>query len=237
VPHGTAEPAQQSSITIPTIVALVLAIAAIDVAIRAIDAELIENTFRVVAVVALLFWARRFARLSWTDLGCARADVGAGLRLGALVALAIGVVMAVLVLVPESSSYFEDSAVAHDSTGQRVLEPLVYIPIGTVLFEELIFRGVLLGVLLRGVASHGVAILASAVIFGLWHLPNALGDASGHGLVGGAGIVTGTIAATTVAGVLFAYLRVRSGSLVAPVLAHVATNSFAYIGAVIAIER
>jgi membrane protease YdiL (CAAX protease family) len=43
--------------------------------------------------------------------------------------------------------------------------------------------------------------------------------------------VLGTIAATTAAGIVFALLRLRSGSLLAPVLAHVATNSFAYLGA------
>ena len=47
--------------------------------------------------------------------------------------------------------------------------------------------------------------------------------------------MVGTIAVTTVAGVLFAWLRLRSGSLVAPILAHIATNSFAYVGALVAL--
>jgi membrane protease YdiL (CAAX protease family) len=36
--------------------------------------------------------------------------------------------------------------------------------------------------------------------------------------------------------VLFAYLRLRSASLAAPVLAHAATNCFAYIGAVVVLH-
>ena len=73
-------------------------------------------------------------------------------------------------------------------------------------------------------------------LFGLWHLHAALGDAKGDGLAAALGTVIGTIAVTTVAGALFAYLRLRSGSLAAPVLAHCATNSFAYVGAVIVLH-
>ena len=38
----------------------------------------------------------------------------------------------------------------------------------------------------------------------------------------------GTVLATTVAGVGFGWLRVKSGSLLAPVLAHLATNSLTF---------
>ena len=55
------------------------------------------------------------------------------------------VVIVVLVAVPGTRSYFDDSSVAADSTAQRVLQPLLFIPLGTVVFEEVIFRGVLLG--------------------------------------------------------------------------------------------
>ena len=34
---------------------------------------------------------------------------------------------------------------------------------------------------------------------------------------------------------VFAWLRLRSGSLVAPIFAHIATNSFAYVGALVAL--
>ena len=71
-----------------------------------------------------------------------------------------------------------------------------------------------------------------ALLFGLWHLPPALRDASDKGAAGAVGVVVGTIAVTTVAGAAFAWLRLRSGSLVAPMMAHLATNSFAYAAAV-----
>jgi membrane protease YdiL (CAAX protease family) len=183
-----------------------------------------------------IVWARRFAGLTWTELGLGRAEVGAGLRLGGWIALVIAAAIMLLVVVPATRSFFEDNAVAADSVTHRVLMPFVIIPVGTALFEEIIFRGVLLGVLLR-VSTARTAIVASSVLFGLWHLPPALHDASGDGALKAIGIVVGTIAVTTGAGLLFAHLRLRSGSLAAPVLAHAATNSFAYIGALVSLRH
>ena len=45
------------------------------------------------------------------------------------------------------------------------------------------------------------------------------------------GVVVGTLAVTTVAGAAFGWLRLRSGSVIAPMMAHLATNSFAYVAA------
>ena len=58
------------------------------------------------------------------------------------------------------------------------------------------------------------------------------GDHGDNPAVGGASaspvgrllVVAGAVGVTFVAGLLFAWLRLRSGSLLAPVLAHVATN-------------
>lgn len=218
-----------------TVVGLILAIAATDVVATRLEPPHSDAVLKLAIVIGFLVWARRFAGLSWEELGLARANLGAGLRVGAVAALIVAAAIVVLVAVPGSRSYFESNRVAADSTAQRVLEPLVFIPIGTVVFEETIFRGVLLGVLLRW-GTRRRAVVVTSVVFGLWHLPPALSDASGKGAIEAAGVVVGTIAITTVAGVLFAWLRLRSGSLVAPIFGHIATNSFAYVGALIALQ-
>lgn len=215
-----------------TVVGLVVAIAVTDIVANALTAEPARVPVKVGILCCFIVWARRFAGLSWTELGLGRAEVGAGLRLGGWIALVIAAATVLLVGIPVTRSFFEDSGVAVDSMTRRVLMPLVIIPVGTALFEEIIFRGVLLGVLLR-VSKRRAAILASSVLFGLWHLLPALHDASGEGAVEALGIVVGTIAVTTCAGLLFAHLRLRSRSLAAPVLAHAAINGFAYIGAVV----
>lgn len=83
---------------------------------------------------------------------------------------------------------------------------LFRIPVGTVLTEELMFRGVL----------HAASPALSPIFFGLWHIhpARAAGDT-----------VIGTVLATTAAGVVFSWLRARSGSVLAPALLHYFLNA------------
>ena len=213
-----------------TVVGVVAAIAATDIVANVLAPEDAKVPLKLAIAAAFAAWARWSVDLSWDELGLGRTHVRNGLRYGALALLAIGVVIAVLVAVPGTRSYFDNSSVAADSTAQRVLQPLLFIPLGTVVFEEVIFRGVLLAVLQR-VWSRTSSLVVSSVCFGLWHLPPALRDTSDKGTATAVGIVVGTIAVTTVAGAGFAWLRLRSGSLIAPMMAHFATNSLAYAAA------
>lgn len=88
--------------------------------------------------------------------------------------------------------------------------------------EELIYRGALLVVGYR-LLQAGRAEATVAVGFGLWHTGNALGESNDIDLVR-VGILVGTIAFTTVGGLLFGWLRHRTGSLLGPTLGHIATN-------------
>jgi membrane protease YdiL (CAAX protease family) len=66
------------------------------------------------------------------------------------------------------------------------------------------------------------------LLFGLWHVPPVWNTANGS-TVARIGAAIATVIATTVAGVVFCWLRLRSRSLVAPMLAHVATNSVTFV--------
>jgi membrane protease YdiL (CAAX protease family) len=216
-----------------TVAGLVVAIAITDVVANVVLPDAVKLPVKLAVAAAYLIWARRAAGMSWRELGLGRSDLGSGLRWG-LAALAV-VAAAVVLLAALSQSSFEDGSVADDSTATRVLEPLVLIPLGTVVFEEVIFRGVLLAALLR-VTRSGIAIGLAALVFGLWHIPPALSDAAGDGFWGGLGIVVGTVGFTTFAGLLFGWLRLRSGSLLAPALAHLGSNGIAYIAAVVVLQ-
>lgn len=87
----------------------------------------------------------------------------------------------------------------------------VRIPLGTVVCEELIFRSALDGVG-TGVFGRVGSSIAGSVVFGIWHLPVARGRLS-------------TLVATGLGGVLFGYLRHRSGSVIAPALLHYSLNA------------
>ena len=104
----------------------------------------------------------------------------------------------------------------------------------TAIPEEFAFRGVLLGSALKRWGPRRASLVTS-VLFGLWHIAPTLhtmsdnhvfrGEASS--VAGQVLLVLGAIVVTFVAGLVFCWLRLRSGSLVAPVMAHVATNGLA----------
>ena len=151
---------------------------------------------------------------------------------------AVGVVFAAGAALPMTRGAFRD---ARYELGweHAVLTAFVLIPLGTVLFEEVAFRGVLWGLLRRGHRTW-VATVISSVLFGLWHvLPSlglaadnqAIGSAVGKGTSGQAISVLGTVLFTGLAGVVFCELRRRSGSLLASAGLHWATNGLGVLAA------
>jgi membrane protease YdiL (CAAX protease family) len=91
---------------------------------------------------------------------------------------------------------------------------LLAIPLGTVWAEEASYRGGLGHLAAEAFGPTRGRLLQSAA-FGLSHIADA--RAAGEP-------VLGTVVTTGVAGWMFAWLAERSGSLVAPMLAHLATN-------------
>jgi membrane protease YdiL (CAAX protease family) len=125
--------------------------------------------------------------------------------------------------------------------GPRTLlyKTLVNVPLGTVLFEELAFRGVGLALLDQWLGIWQ-AVLVSSLLFGLWHiLPSlvmhdangAVGDLLGGGIWGRIQSVLFTVAGTAVAGLVFCALRIYSDSLLTPMALHWAINGLGFIAA------
>ncbi|MGR6964639.1 CPBP family intramembrane glutamic endopeptidase [Geodermatophilus sp. URMC 61] len=187
-----------------------------------------------VAATAVLLAAARAAGLSWAELGFDRRRLAAGARWGgacvAVVAAGYGTALAVPVLRP----LLGDARAADLDGGELAGQTLVRIPLGTVLWEEVAFRGVLLAALGRLLSRRG-ATGTSAALFGLWHVRPTLGALAANDLAGGPLARTGAVLlaclGTAAAGVLFAELRLRSGSLLAPALLHLATNSLGLLAA------
>jgi membrane protease YdiL (CAAX protease family) len=144
------------------------------------------------------------------------------------------VLLLVAALVPVLRPLLGDARVAGLGAGELAGQVLVRIPLGTVLWEEVAFRGVLLAALGRLRSLRG-ATGASAVLFGLWHVRPALGALAANDLAAGPLARTGAVVlaclGTAAAGVLFAELRLRSGSLLAPALLHLAMNCLGVLAA------
>ncbi|MDQ3570618.1 MAG: CPBP family intramembrane metalloprotease [Actinomycetota bacterium] len=183
------------------------------------------------AVAAVLLGIARASGISWAELGLGRSSVGRGAALGVAAFILVAVALVVAALVPATRTLFVDQRVARLTGAAVAYQALVRIPLGTVVLEEVAFRGVLLALLGR-VTSTGAAVAWSSAIFGLWHVVPTVEALRANRLAPSAAAVAAAIVATAGAGVVFCWLRLRSGSLVAPALAHVGTNSVALIVAV-----
>jgi uncharacterized protein len=186
----------------------------------------------------LLAWAR-LDGLSWSALGLGRERLASGCRwgLGAIGVVAGGYVVGVLL--PPARPAFQD--VRYDLPLDAALRTaFVVIPFGTVVLEELAFRSVLWAFLSRHLRERTVLLTTSAV-FGFWHViparrtgesNRAVSEAVGEG--GSAAVVVGTVALTTIGGLVFGELRRRSGSVLASAGAHWATNALGVLFGLVA---
>lgn len=187
-------------------------------------------------VVAGLIVIARLAGLSWRDLGLGPGTWRRGLRWAGVLIAVVGLVLAVGAALPLTREAFRDTRYRLDWE-HALLTALVYIPIGTVLVEEVAFRGVLWA-LLRRVRGTATATIVSSALFGLWHVLPSLGLSKdneaisgtvGRGRSGEFVTVLATVLFTALSGVIFCELRRRSGSLLAPAGLHWATNALSVL--------
>ncbi len=188
------------------------------------------------ACVAGLTAVARLAGLSWNDLGLGPGTWRPGIKWAAAAIAAVGLVLAVGAALPVTREVFRDARYRLGG-GSALLTALVLIPVGTVLVEEVAFRGVLWG-LLRRIRGTGTATVVSSALFGLWHVLPSLGLATDNEAIGGtvgrgrsaqAATVLATVLFTALAGVVFCELRRRSGSVLASAGLHWATNALSVL--------
>lgn len=123
------------------------------------------------------------------------------------------------------------------SPGSLLLRGLVLIPLGTVLAEELAFRGVLHGRSVRSLPVRA-ALGVSAVAFGLWHLTVALGPSAiplPPTLQWTSALAV--LAVTVAGGLALGWLRHRTGSVLAPIGLHLGTNAVGLVAAGVALAH
>ncbi|MCA2320897.1 CPBP family intramembrane metalloprotease [Mycobacterium intracellulare] len=156
-------------------------------------------------------------------LGLGPPRLWAGLRLGSAVAFSAASTVAATTRLPpvrQSMAVREPPASAPDWL-------LVRIPVGTVWSEESAFRGALATASSAAFGRRGGRVL-QATAFGLSHIPDA--RATGEP-------VAATVLVTGIGGWLFGWLADRTGSLAAPMLAHLAINEAGAIAVLAARSR
>ena len=165
--------------------------------------------------------------LTASDLGLRRDRLRAGLRMGSAAAAPVVAALGLAAVTPATRPLLEDQRIAGLDRRQLAYDVLLRIPVGTVAWEEIAFRGVLRAALRRVLAEPAATAVGSAV-FGLWHIRPTAEALAVNRLAADRGariLAVTTVAAWTAgAGALMCVLRERSGSLAAPVLLHLATN-------------
>ena len=165
--------------------------------------------------------------LTATDIGLGHKELRPGLRLGSRLAAAAAGGWVLIAAAPATRPALRDERIAGLSGRSVAYQVMVRIPLGTVLWEETAFRGILQAALWR-VMPGAAAIAVTNGVFGIWHVRPTAAALRVNGLAAGPGrtvaAVGSGVAVTAAGGVLLSWLRVRSGSLAAPVLLHLATN-------------
>ncbi|WP_327112492.1 CPBP family intramembrane metalloprotease [Nocardia sp. NBC_01730] len=191
-----------------------------------------------IAAVALLALVRRRG-LGWSELGLSPQHWRRGSRYALGTVAVVLAAVAIGAALPATQPFF--LADRYATISGALIASMIVIPLQTVIPEELAFRGVLHGTLDRAYGARGV-FAAGSLLFGMWHIASSLGLTSGnHGLtgfVGGgiAGQVLGillAVLATAAAGVVFTWLRRRSGSLLAPIALHWSINGAGALAAAV----
>jgi len=145
------------------------------------------------------------------------------LRYGAAAAASVGFGVAAVTALPRVRAEMSERELP-EATGRWLLWD---IPVGTVWPEELAYRAVL-GTAAEEAFGPTVGRLVQATAFGLWHIVDARVTKQP---------VLPEVLVTGVAGWVFGWLHTRSGSLAAPMLAHLAINETAAVAALACTAR
>jgi membrane protease YdiL (CAAX protease family) len=188
------------------------------------------------AAAALLLVVARWSGLSWRALGLGAGCWRRGLRWAGTEVALVAAVYSVAAVLPWTRVGFNDARYRLD-LGHGLVVALIVVPLGTVVLEEVAFRGVLWGLIGRRCGMLWATAISS-VLFGLWHVLSSLGLARNNAAIGhvvGTGTpgqalsVLAVVIFTGVSGVVLCELRRRSGSLLAPAGLHWATNGLGVI--------
>jgi len=182
-----------------------------------------------VATIALCLWLG----LSLDSIGLSVDTLLRGFIIGLITSSLIISAVYLVAQIPLLNRFFTDTPFARMSRRRLGTEVAMRIPLSTALLEEVLFRGVLLGLFLQ-FHDTVVALLLMSICFGLWHIAGEvrrletqhtarplLRTANGQQWA----TIVGIVAATGAAGFVFGVLRIWSGSLLAPWLVHWAINA------------
>jgi membrane protease YdiL (CAAX protease family) len=172
----------------------------------------------------LLLWAR-WAGFALAELGLA----GAQARTSALWGIALGLVLALppvafIALAPLVTGEPVQAGEINGLSGSEMALRLAFrIPVGTALFEEVAFRGLLYASWLRATDLRRT-VLGTGIVFALWHVVITFKSVAESEVVEAAPLIAlgylGSMLGLFVGGAAFALLRWRTGGVAGPFFFH-----------------
>lgn len=194
----------------------------------------VASTNKVIATVTaylLIISIAMLVKLDWNSVGLSLTNIYRGI-IFALPIIAI-IILGFLALFLINPDIFKDERY-NQSYNLVLYAVFITLPLFTVLLEELAFRGVLFG-MLQTIVSQNYALILSSISFGVWHLfsAGAINMSAFPLSLPKIVIVVGVVLATSLAGMFLTWTRIKSGSLITPILIHWTINAtgmlFAYL--------
>jgi membrane protease YdiL (CAAX protease family) len=119
------------------------------------------------------------AGTTWTSMGLRKDRAKRGFIVGGVIIglITIGFVVAIAAaaVFPDVRPIFDNTEVIENSTGFVLFQAFVRIPLATAFYEEVLFRGVIFGMLTRRHSPLLAAVITS-LLFGLWHIAPTIAD-------------------------------------------------------------
>lgn len=157
--------------------------------------------------------------LSFTEMGLGFHFVFDGIVVALVVSLGTMCVAAILAFSKPLRKFIRTPQIIRP--GKIMYETAVRIPLSTALSEEILFRGVLLGLLLQQYPTL-TSLVVAGIFFGIWHALPSIRDHSKYAALP-------IVFTTAIAGIFFGWLRLLAGSIVAPWLVHWTINTSALL--------
>jgi len=178
----------------------------------------------------LLVWAHRAVGLSIEQIGLGDQSMLSSALWGILTGILIGGLIFTLITIYKPRFPLEITQNLQFFGMLSLLYRItIYIPLGTVLLEEIAFRGILLQ-LFSQISVANQAIILQSAVFTFWHIGLLLRVPLVVKLALTEKLAFVSIAiAIFISGGLFGFLRIHTSSLVGPMLAHWLVNAITTI--------
>ncbi len=197
----------------------------------------IHDTIYLWLNLSLLFvtwwWSKKYLRLSNEDIGFCRKNLGKSLLLGLGLGCCIVVSFALILWIRAYIGLSIKGPLLPVNTLQNLLWRSIFrIPLGTALFEEMLFRGFTFGYIRKRFGGLKT-ILITSLLFALWHIVPAFKTVRGNFevgnfLLGGALWIVFLIGAF-ISGLAFGWVRYKGKHIAGCILAHAFINSFSLV--------